>query len=104
MTSEFEFTQSSIEQRTGFKLAVVFPHWETDAAGILSFHDELERLGKDFGWENTFGTLFVEEDKLALGIFIKHKNVIEARVIEHELPVGNDRRIEPGPEITLTDF
>src|ERR1039457_3357404 len=66
-------TDEIIRERTGYKVAVVFPDWQTDGAGILSFHDELERLGKDIGWENVIGSVFqdTETGVLKLGVFVK---------------------------------
>ncbi|MGH7250127.1 MAG: hypothetical protein ACREGC_04065 [Minisyncoccia bacterium] len=85
MTEELDFTRHSIERRTGFRLAVTFPTWETDGAGVISFHDELERLGNDLYWTNVIG-IFIDEGKLALGVFVKTDMVIDVEPVAHELP------------------
>lgn len=78
-------SQQAIESYTGYRLQVMFPTWQTDKAGVISFHDELERLGKDYGWENVLGSLFVEEERLVLGIFMNKNIVIEAHVVQREI-------------------
>ena len=83
---EFNFTEHEITRRTGYGLAVTFPTWEKDAAGVISFHDELERLGRDWGWENVIGTLYVEEDELLLGIFVNKNEIIDVNSVERRLP------------------
>lgn len=67
-----DITPDFIKEALGFTLAVEFPSFETDGAGIVSFHDELERLGNDYGWDNVIGSLFHENTALSLGVFVRN--------------------------------
>ncbi|HUD07036.1 MAG TPA: hypothetical protein VMR34_04055 [Candidatus Saccharimonadales bacterium] len=66
-------TEETLREKTGFKVVVEFPSWQTDAAGIIGFHDELERLGRDLGWENVIGSVYQDNESsdLKLGVFVK---------------------------------
>ncbi len=67
----FSFNAHAIATRTGFRLAITYPRWETDAAGIIQFGEDVDDYGKRFGYENVIGSLFLDEGKLALGVFVR---------------------------------
>ena len=59
-----------IEEKLNYRLVVTFPNFLTNKAGLIEYHEELERLGTQCGWDNVFGSMFYWEDRLQLGIFI----------------------------------
>ncbi len=74
-------TEDLIHQRLGMKLAMIFPDFESDGAGIVSHGEELERLGKLCGYSNVIASLYFDEGTLMLGIFVREGS-IPARVID----------------------
>lgn len=68
-------TAETIEESTGFKLVEVFPFWRTDPAGIVEYHEELQRLSYKLGWDKVIGSIYEAEDGFGLGIFV-HIDVI----------------------------
>lgn len=83
--AEQAFTSSDIREQTGFRLAVVFPQWQTDAAGVIDFHEELDRFEKEVGTTNVIGSLFRYEGALALGVFINTPEIVPGEVVVNEL-------------------
>lgn len=79
-------TEEFIRERLGMVLAMIFPAFETDAAGIVEHGDELERIGKLCGYGNVIASLYFEEGKLQLGIFVREEsipgNIIDASDID----------------------
>lgn len=68
-------TEEFIRQRLGMKLAIIFPTFETDAAGIVSHGEELERLGKMCGYGNVIASLYFNDGELNLGIFVREDSI-----------------------------
>jgi len=81
MAEDLDFTKYGIARNTGFSLAVILPEWDTSGAGVIAYHDELDRLGKDIGWTKVVGSFFIDEGKLMLGVFIKDNGVIDREPI-----------------------
>jgi len=68
-------TEEFIRQRFGMEIVVIFPTFETDASGIISHGEELERIGKLCGYDNVIASLYFEEGELLLGIFAKEGSI-----------------------------
>lgn len=83
--TERALTDAEIRSQTGFRLAVVFPAWQSDPAGIIEFHEELDRLEKLLGTTSVIGSLFQCEDGLALGVFTNSAEIVAGEVVDHEL-------------------
>lgn len=85
-------TQDLIKRRLGMELAVVFPHFETDGAGIVCHGEELERIGQMCGYDNVIASLYFDAGKLSLGIFVREgsipRDAIDASGSETPIPVA----------------
>jgi len=68
-------TEELIQRRLGMKLTIIFPTFETDAAGIVSHGEELERLGKLCGYGNVIASLYFDNGELNLGIFVREGSI-----------------------------
>lgn len=71
VSSNRVITEKFVSERLGFVLARVFSDFETDANGVISFGEEMERLSELAGYKNVLGSLYFEGDELQLGIFIR---------------------------------
>ncbi len=85
-------TEELIRRRLGMELVVIFPTFETDAAGIVSHGEELEHIGKLCGYDNVIASLYFDEGKLLLGIFAREgsipRDMINASSTEQESGVS----------------
>lgn len=70
-------TEEVIREQSGFKIVVEFPRWQTDGAALASYHDEHERLAREYGWENVIGSTFqkVDTGELSLGLFMRESSL-----------------------------
>lgn len=91
--AEHALTPAEIRELTGFRLAVVFPHWQTDKAGVIEFHEELDRLEKMLGTTSVIGSLVEFEGRLALGVFTDSPEIVEGEIVAGELS-GLPRQLE----------
>ena len=68
-------TEELIRQRLGMELVVIFPEFESNAAGIVCHGEELERIGKLCGYDNVIASLYFDAGKLLLGIFAREVSI-----------------------------
>lgn len=94
-------SREGIKRSTGFSLATMLPHWKDDDAALATYHDEHERLVKELGWENVIGSLFVHEDQLVLGVFVRKARTIDGEIAPSALPHAQ-RAIENGEAAELS--
>ncbi|MDQ2972985.1 MAG: hypothetical protein M3Q79_00680 [bacterium] len=71
VTSE-SFTPDSIKKGLGFTLAVEFPGFPGDGTAMVGFHDEIDHLREEFGYQNVIGSLFHKDTVLSLGVFVRN--------------------------------
>lgn len=74
-TQGLVITEELIERRLGMELVVIFPDFETHAAGIVSHGEELERIGKLCGYDNVIASLYFDAGELLLGIFARKGSI-----------------------------
>lgn len=81
-----DITEEFLE-RCGYVLVEPFSNWH-EMAGIMDFHDELERLGNDYGQENVIGSLFRDHNsRIVLGTFVTKSALLGE---PEETPPDND--------------
>lgn len=71
MTAEF------ITQQTGFRLGITFTEFPgPDHFVSPGYHDEFDRLRREFGEDNTISSLYIDEvGVIQLGIFVRDKAI-----------------------------
>lgn len=97
MNIEKGFTAEDIKRRTGFVLQFQLASF-TDPACMAGYHDEHERMARDYGSENIIGTLYVEEGALMLGVFMKYIQTIDGELVRPELEAASPQ-IEPREQL-----